>query len=434
MAKLSIASIQDVQMQTIAKSVDTNNDGILKKEEFNLFAQEATKAGIDYQTISETLGLNGFQRWINDVDKVCTDGKDDGKLAFGEKMESFGKGLAGLVKGAINKPILTAATVVAGAGLVALTGGAILPVMIAAGATMGVGMIGVGAYKAAKADNDADAKRAWETIGTGTFTVGASLVGAKTSLNQANKAGVISAKGVKDMSAGKALVQNFKSVPEALKVSGLNAKGNIQTWMSAIQGENVIYAHSNKLREGIVYDLEYKKDGYSATTTLNEDFAKLPAKELEAIFWGKETDIPMFKTIRHNYGQGTFKVFPEGTKINTAEGLQVIQKGQIVFMDQGQNPQIINVTSDFTKNIAGITTQAQEALLKTQGVKLVNQYLERDYCYPGGKPEYGEMTISVNGKNFTRSFWDMDDMYNCSNEFNGQSWLLSNIDDVKGLQ
>ena len=30
------------------------------KEEFNLFAQEATNAGFDYKTISETLDLNAF--------------------------------------------------------------------------------------------------------------------------------------------------------------------------------------------------------------------------------------------------------------------------------------------------------------------------------------------------------------------------------------
>ena len=227
MAKLEIASIQNAQMQAIAKKVDTNNDGMLKKEEFCLFSQEATQAGIDYKTISETLGLNAFQRWINDVDKVCTDGKDDGKLGFGETMESFGKGLAGLVKGAINHPIATAATIGVGAVAVALTGGAILPVMIAAGATLGAGMIGVGAYNAATAETDAEAKKAWETIGTGTFTVGASVLGAKSALNQANKAGVASAQGAKDMSIGKAFVQNFKSIPEALKVSKGNAITNV---------------------------------------------------------------------------------------------------------------------------------------------------------------------------------------------------------------
>lgn len=223
MAKLSITSIQDVQMQTIAKSVDTNNDGILKKEEFNLFAQEATKAGIDYQTISETLGLNGFQRWINDVDKVCTDGKDDGNLGIGETLESFGKGLAGIVKTIAKNPLLTAGTLLVGTGLTALTGGAILPAVIAFGATVGTGMIGVGAYKAATADTDAEAKQAWETIGTGSFTIATSVLGAKSALKQAHKVGVYSGKNVNDMSIIKALVQCFKSSPESIKVGLTNA-------------------------------------------------------------------------------------------------------------------------------------------------------------------------------------------------------------------
>ena len=145
MTNLEITSIQSAQLQTIAKNVDTNKDGRLNKEEFNLFAQEATKAGVDYKTISETLDLNGFQRWIYDVDKVCTDGQDDGKLSFGEKLKSFGKGLCGLVKAAIKKPIATAATVAAGVVIGALTG----PVVVAGiGLACGLGMLGVGAYKA----------------------------------------------------------------------------------------------------------------------------------------------------------------------------------------------------------------------------------------------------------------------------------------------
>ena len=85
-------------------------------------------------------------------------------------MESFGKGLAGLAKQAMNHPIATAAAVGAGAVAVVATGGAILPVMVAAGAVAGTGMAGYGAYKAATAETDAEAKQAWETIGNGAFT------------------------------------------------------------------------------------------------------------------------------------------------------------------------------------------------------------------------------------------------------------------------
>ena len=184
MASLGILSIQNEQLQRIAKKVDINNDGVLKKEEFNLFAQEATKTGVDYQTISETLDLNGFQRWLYDVDKVCTDGKDDGKLSFGEKMESFGKGLGGIVKAAIKNPIATTATVAAGVALGALAG----PVVVAGiGLACGVGMLGVGAYKASKADNDGDAKQAWETIGTGVITTALSGVALSKTIKPTSK-------------------------------------------------------------------------------------------------------------------------------------------------------------------------------------------------------------------------------------------------------
>jgi hypothetical protein len=110
-----------------------------------------------------------FSDWLNNRDKVSTDGLDDGKISIGEKLKSFGKGLFCLLKAAITNPVLTGATILAGAGLSVLTGGAILPVFIAAGIASGVGMIGYGAYKAATAKTDGGAKQAWETMGSGTF-------------------------------------------------------------------------------------------------------------------------------------------------------------------------------------------------------------------------------------------------------------------------
>ena len=50
--------------------------------------------------------MNGFQRWWHDVDKISTDGKNDGHLSFGESAKSFLKGLGGgLIKGIIKNPI-----------------------------------------------------------------------------------------------------------------------------------------------------------------------------------------------------------------------------------------------------------------------------------------------------------------------------------------
>ena len=49
----------------------------------------------------------------------------------------------------------------------------------------------------------------------------------------------------------------FKSMPEALKVSGSNIKANTLTYMSALKGDNVIYQNSNKMRQFPEYEFEY---------------------------------------------------------------------------------------------------------------------------------------------------------------------------------
>ena len=323
-----------------------------EQKEVSFWSKDWTAGNI----VREKIGWTGLADWLDDKDKICTDGKDDGKLSFGETMESFGKGLAGLVKGAMNHPIATAVTVGVGTAAVALTGGAILPVMVAAGATMGAGMIGVGAYKATKADNDADAKRAWETIGTGTFTAGASLVGAKTSLNQANKAGVISAKGAKDMSAGKALVQNFKSIPESLKQSCLNSKGNIHTWLSAIKGENVIYQNSNK-----IHNLKMKK-----CTTYDRSHPEA------------------------GYNIYEYTEVPAGTKIETYGTVKTVKEGEILFKN-GNNYSLRTPQYGYTINNNNRIAYALDNELASQGIKLIGREENSTYSL------LDDIIVEVNG-------------------------------------
>ena len=193
--------------------------------------------------VRETIGWDALAKWLDDSDKVCTDGKDDGKLGIGETLEHAGKGLAGLVKGIMNHPIASGVAIAAGIGATMATGGAILPALAAIGGTIGAGMVGIGAYNAATAETDAEAKQAWETIGTGVFVVGASAVSAKPALDAASKAGVTSAQGAKDMSTGEAFVQTFKTLPEALKVSGQNIKGNVSTLTTGL-----VHPYSNEGR------------------------------------------------------------------------------------------------------------------------------------------------------------------------------------------
>ena len=176
------------------------------------------------------LGFDDLADWLQDKDKVCTDKKDDGKIGFWEGAKSLAKGLiGGIPKEMINHPVTTAVTVAAGAAAVAVTGGAILPVLGAAGAVTGIGMAGYSGYKAATAKTDGETKQALETLGMGVATTALSALSAGKTLDTAYEAGVESAHVSNDAGIWTKTVQMFKSVPEALKVSYDNAKLNVSS-------------------------------------------------------------------------------------------------------------------------------------------------------------------------------------------------------------
>lgn len=105
---LEISKITDSTLKNIANQADVNKDNKLSGDEYQIFAQKASVAGVDYKTIGDTLEMNAFERWWFDVDKVSTDGKDDGKLSAGEVAESTAKGFfGGIIKSAIKNPITT---------------------------------------------------------------------------------------------------------------------------------------------------------------------------------------------------------------------------------------------------------------------------------------------------------------------------------------
>ncbi len=379
------------------------------------------------QSINQSLSTNEkvetgwFSDWLNDKDKVCTDGTDDGKLSAKESLKSFGKGLMGIVKAAVKHPIATAATVAGGVALSVITGGAAIPVMVAAGAAIGAGQIGYGAYKAATADTDADAKQAWETMGNGTFALAASALGAKASLKAAAKAGVTGAETTKDIGMAEALIQNFKATPEAVKMSGLNAKGNVLTWTTG-----KIHAHSNALQGAEKYMSkanDVKSYRFNPQGTPEEILANNPgvfrgadgkyylpnkwnpgepylidtSKEQMimlyggddmavcdgAIFKGSYVDTPAYKTngalkyqnpTELQYGKvvevtkqapGAFKIMPEGTKIQTLEGTRTVQAGEVVALDHAGNP-YATTPANILKRNTGFTETALKQLNKTE--------------------------------------------------------------------
>ena len=125
-----------------------------------------------------------------DMDYICTDGKDDGKLGTGEVIESVGKGIFKSAINMVKMPFTEAAkgnflpaiAVVAGAALCATPIGAPLAVIGGAiGIAKGASDIVGGIAKANEIANsgegtDGEAKAALEEVGSGILTTGLSAV------------------------------------------------------------------------------------------------------------------------------------------------------------------------------------------------------------------------------------------------------------------
>lgn len=350
---------------------------------------------------------NAFESWLNDEDKICTDGNDDGKLSFKEGATNFGKGLIGIVKSAINHPFKTLACVGAGVSISVLTGGAALPVMAVAGATLGAGTIAYGGYKAITADTDGEAKQAFETMGNGTFALVTSAIGSKGALKAASKAGVDSATGLASNNPIQNLVNCAKVTPEAISISAKNAKGNFLTIATGR-----LHANCNELREDTMpykskpNDVQayrfnpngtpdeivannpgvfrgedghfYIKNKWDANAPFKIDTTKEQMIMMYdgmndmavcdgEVFAGSYVDTAAFKadgTLNYQnptnleYGKvinatkqafGEFKMVELGTEVQTLEGVNVIDPGEIISIDHEGNPYVVMMAKQSQK-------------------------------------------------------------------------------------
>lgn len=350
---------------------------------------------------------NSWNDWLNDKDKVCTDGNDDGKLSFKEGATSFGKGLIGIVKTTINNPFKTLGCVATGIGVSVLTGGAALPIMAVAGAAVGAGTIAYGGYKAATAQTDGGAKQAFETMGNGTFALGTSLLGAKGALNAASKAGVDSATGLATNNPIKNLVNCAKVTPEAISVGLKNIKGN---FLTLVTGR--LHANCNELREdtmpykskpndvqayrfnpngtpeeivannpGVFRGADghfYVKNKWDANAPFRIDTSKEQMIMMYdgmndmavcdgEVFAGSYVDTSAFKAdgslnyqnpTSLEYGKvinatkqafGEFKMVELGTEVQTLEGINIIDPGEIISIDHAGNPYVVMMAKQSQK-------------------------------------------------------------------------------------
>lgn len=118
------------------------------------------------------------------VDKSC-----DGKFSLSEALKNFGKGLVSPITNMFSSPknFLMGVGMIAGSALlIAATGGAAAPLLVAAGVATGAFQAGKGIYKMVTAKNGDDVEKAFYDVGGATSTIGLSVAGAKASLKQAN--------------------------------------------------------------------------------------------------------------------------------------------------------------------------------------------------------------------------------------------------------
>ncbi len=159
------------------------------------------------------------------IDGTCIDGKDDGKIGIGEGIKSIAKGAVKSVTNMFSSPeniVKTVATGVAGAALIAVTGGAATPFLIAGGAIAGGIQTGKGIYEATQAETDAEKRAALENVGGGAATLAMSAAAGKAYTNATGNALI-----------GKGSLSTYKN---ALEASKTNVSANFGKFTSAFKG------------------------------------------------------------------------------------------------------------------------------------------------------------------------------------------------------
>ena len=145
---------------------------------------------------------------------------DDGKISAKKSLKHFVKGIISPFTTLLSSPknlIIGAGAVVGSAALCAAFP-PLLPALAALGVVTGSAQLASGGYKALTAKTDKQAEQAWESIGSGVFSVGSSALGAKSSLKAAG------VKETKNLNFIKATVKCFKEIPSSFTKSFKMAK------------------------------------------------------------------------------------------------------------------------------------------------------------------------------------------------------------------
>ena len=208
--------------------------------------QEIIKSGnINESNISLFSNTEGLTQGM--IDGTCTDGKDDGKIGLWEGIKSFAKGAVKSVTNMFSSPknfFKTLAVGAASAALIAVTGGAATPFLIAGGAIAGGIQAGKGIYQATQAETDAEKRAALENVGGGTASIAMSVAAGKAYAKSTTVKGVnqnLFGKGSLDTYKNaynfskENIATNFGKMTSSVKASAKNAYNNFGNVKSAFK-------------------------------------------------------------------------------------------------------------------------------------------------------------------------------------------------------
>lgn len=180
------------------------------------------------------------------VSKAITTKANNGKFDLDEGIKNFAKGLVSPVTAMFSSPqnfMAGVGSIAVGAVATVATGGAILPVFVAFGVGAGLFQGGKAVYAISQAKNGDDVEKALFDAGTATFTLGSSVLGAKSALKGAN----IETDGLNPISA---TIKCIKETPSLVVKSFNYIKDGsaLAAFTSIIKGKSAVKEVDNQAK------------------------------------------------------------------------------------------------------------------------------------------------------------------------------------------
>ena len=238
-----------------------------KNENKKLYLKDLDYDSFEYSTKNQTENKTKrgiFNRFIDKITGYkteCTDGKDDGKLSFKEKIGSLARGCLNMVTNFVDsiiehpvKSTLTLGATVLGCAALVSAGIISAPVLAIGGSAIGLAFgafkIGQGIVKANKATNDFDAKTAYESIGEGTANVAVSALTMRTGIKNLKEIKKISNEAAQYSQEARKSADTAGDYLKKAEESAKSAKDSQQIINNTAQDANKVYNETCKISEG----------------------------------------------------------------------------------------------------------------------------------------------------------------------------------------